>query len=136
MKETFDDFLLKIEVWKMEFRKKNKFTAWLCDTVKLIFIVAVIILAVAVLTIGIKSFFESSPNHTVVMKMDQDHIEGTDLYSIEDTNLYYDQNTRVVYYVIFTQDDVYSRSFGLMSEYYSENLKKCRYIDGQIVEAE
>lgn len=134
MKKGIDELTLRIEVWKMNFRRRLK--VHLQDAARFVLIVLVVLLCAAGLTFCIKSWFEQSPDHTLAMKMQQDHIEGTDLYRIEDSNLYYDQNTRVVYYVIFAQDSVYSKSFGLMSEYYSENLKKCKYIDGQIIEAE
>lgn len=136
MKNQITNLLIKIDIWRTNFRRKNRFTAWLCDSARFFLMVIVILAIIVLAAIGLKSYFEHSDNHTVVMEMQQDHIEGTDLYRIENSNLYYDQNTRVVYYVIFTQDSVYSRSFGLMSEYYSDNLKKCKYIDGQIQEAE
>ena len=49
------------------------------------------------------------------------------LYRIPDTELIYDNNTRVVYYCIYN---------GFMSPYYNAHGQLCRYIDGEIVPIE
>lgn len=52
------------------------------------------------------------------------------LKSIEEQDyLVYDYNTKIVYYYF---DKINGYSY--MNEYYSENGKICRYIDGKIVE--
>ena len=49
------------------------------------------------------------------------------LYRISDTELIYDNNTRVVYYCLYN---------GYMSPYYNAHGQLCRYIDGEIVPIE
>lgn len=49
------------------------------------------------------------------------------LYRISDTELIYDNNTRVVYYCLYN---------GYMSPYYNAHGQLCRYIDGEIIPIE
>lgn len=49
------------------------------------------------------------------------------LYRISDTELIYDDNTKVVYYCLYN---------GFMSPYYNEYGQLCRYVDGNIVPIE
>lgn len=46
--------------------------------------------------------------------------------------LYYDENTKIVYYV--NSDTIGYAGYGFMSPYISANGCFCRYIDGEIVE--
>ena len=52
---------------------------------------------------------------------------GSSLYSISNTKLIYDENTKVIYYWLYN---------GYMSPYYNEHGQLCRYIDGEIVPIE
>ena len=54
-------------------------------------------------------------------------VYNSSLYRISDTALIYDDNTRVVYYWIYS---------GYMAPYYNEHGQLCRYIDGEIVPIE
>lgn len=49
---------------------------------------------------------------------------GSSLYSISNTKLIYDENTKLIYYWLHN---------GYMAPYYNENGQLCRYIDGSIV---
>ena len=49
------------------------------------------------------------------------------LYRISDTELIYDNNTRVVYYYLYN---------GYMSPYYNAHGQLCRYVDGEITPIE
>ena len=49
------------------------------------------------------------------------------LYRISDTELIYDDNTKVVYYCLYN---------GFMSPYYNEHGQLCRYVDGKIIPIE
>lgn len=51
----------------------------------------------------------------------------TSLCSISNTKLVYDENTGVVYYLLYN---------GYMSPYYNERGQLCRYVDGNIVPIE
>lgn len=50
-----------------------------------------------------------------------------------DSTLYYDKDTRIVYYVMVSTSGGY-RGYGFMSPYISENGNYCRYVDKEIVE--
>ena len=52
---------------------------------------------------------------------------GSSLYSISNTKLIYDENTRVIYYWLHS---------GYMSPYYNAHGQLCRYIDGEIIPIE
>lgn len=52
---------------------------------------------------------------------------GSSLYSISNTKLIYDENTRVIYYGLYG---------GYMAPYYNENGQLCRYVDGVIIPIE
>lgn len=52
---------------------------------------------------------------------------GSSLYSISNTKLIYDENTKVIYYWLYN---------GYMAPYYNEHGQLCRYIDGEIVPIE
>lgn len=52
---------------------------------------------------------------------------GSSLYSIYNTKLIYDENTRIMYYWLHS---------GYMSPYYNEHGQLCRYIDGKITPIE
>lgn len=49
------------------------------------------------------------------------------LYRISDTELIYDDNTKVVYYCLYN---------GFMSPYYNARGQLCRYVDGKIIPIE
>ena len=49
---------------------------------------------------------------------------GSSLYSISNTKLIYDENTKVIYYWLHN---------GYMAPYYNENGQLCRYVDGKII---
>lgn len=55
---------------------------------------------------------------------DKSVYNGSSLYSISNTKLIYDENTKVIYYWLHN---------GYMAPYYNENGQLCRYIDGSIV---
>lgn len=55
---------------------------------------------------------------------DKNVYNGSSLYSISNTKLIYDENTKVIYYWLHN---------GYMAPYYNENGQLCRYIDGSIV---
>lgn len=55
---------------------------------------------------------------------DKSVYNGSSLYRISDTELIYDENTRVVYYWLYN---------GYMAPYYNKHGQLCRYIDGEIV---
>ena len=52
---------------------------------------------------------------------------GSSLYSIYNTKLIYDENTRIIYYWLHS---------GYMSPYYNEHGQLCRYVDGKIIPIE
>lgn len=58
---------------------------------------------------------------------DKSVYNGSSLYSISNTKLAYDENTRVVYYWLYS---------GYMAPYYNEHGQLCRYVDGSIVPIE
>ena len=58
---------------------------------------------------------------------DKSVYNGSSLYSISNTKLIYDENTRIVYYWLCG---------GYMSPYYNENGQLCRYVDGEITPIE
>ena len=49
------------------------------------------------------------------------------------SNLYYYNDTRIVYIIGYSSGSVY-KGYGFMSEYYSENGLICKYINNKIVE--
>lgn len=58
---------------------------------------------------------------------DKSVYNGSSLYSISNTKLIYDENTRIMYYWLYG---------GYMAPYYNEHGQLCRYIDGEIIPIE
>lgn len=58
---------------------------------------------------------------------DKSVYNGSSLYSISNTKLIYDENTRIVYYWLHC---------GYMSPYYNEHGQLCRHVDGEITPIE
>lgn len=58
---------------------------------------------------------------------DKSIYNGSSLYSIFNTKLIYDENTRVVYCWLHS---------GYMAPYYNEHGQLCRYVDGEITPIE
>lgn len=61
-----------------------------------------------------------------------DHTENGFTQCVGYTNLHYDNNTRIVYYIF--QDKTVYGGIGYMSPYISENGKFCKWVDNQIKE--
>ena len=85
-------------------------------------IVALIVVIYLCLGIGI---WASIPRKNNVG--DKAVYNGSSLYSISNTKLIYDENTRVIYYWLHS---------GYMSPYYNEHGQLCRYVDGKIIPIE
>ena len=90
-----------------------------CFKITIITLIAVICLC---LCIGI---WASIPRKNNVG--DKSVYNGSSLYSISNTKLIYDENTRIVYYWLHS---------GYMSPYYNAHGQLCRYIDGEIIPIE
>lgn len=82
-------------------------------------IVALIVVICLCLGIGI---WASIPRKNNVG--DKSVYNGSSLYSIPNTKLIYDENTRIMYYWLHS---------GYMSPYYNESGQLCRYVDGKII---
>lgn len=75
-------------------------------------------------------------SHNVARRaiIDTQTLSQYDLIQIDNSDLYYHEDTKIVYMVVLIRDGVFGEGYTLMNEYYSENGKLCRYIDGQITE--
>ena len=87
-------------------------------------IIIITLIAVICLCLGI-GIWASIPRKNNVG--DKAVYNGSSLYSISNTKLIYDENTRVIYYWLHS---------GYMSPYYNAHGQLCRYIDGEIVPIE
>ena len=82
-------------------------------------IVALIVVICLCLGIGIWASIRRNNNVG-----DKSVYNGSSLYSIPNTKLIYDENTRIMYYWLYS---------GYMSPYYNEHGQLCRYVDGKII---
>lgn len=82
-------------------------------------IVALIVVICLYLGIGIWASIPHKNNAG-----DKSVYNGSSLYSISNTKLIYDENTRIMYYWLYS---------GYMSPYYNEHGQLCRYVDGKII---
>ena len=85
-------------------------------------IVALIVVICLRLGIGIWAYIPHKNNTG-----DKSVCSTETLYRISDTELIYDDNTKVVYYCLYN---------GFMSPYYNARGQLCRYVDGKIIPIE
>ena len=98
--------------------------------ISLVMAMFIIILAVTLTACGDAPHELRSPESISSSISNLEVIDGEDI-------LFYDKNTKVVYYLFSTdlaRTSTNARGFGFMSPYISENGNYCRYIDGKIVE--
>lgn len=95
--------------------------------------ITIFLILVILLSAFVNFCLDRSSNTLKVMNIQTSSLEDLNLYQIPDTYLYYDGDTKIVYYIIFSQDSIWGRSFGLMSPYYSSNGRMCRYEDNKII---
>lgn len=121
----------KLYVCKMHIlRIYDRFETQIKSIALAIGIVAVIVIA----CIGLSDVFTASHNVARRATVDTQTLSQYDLIQIDNSDLYYHKDTKIVYMIVLIRDGVFGEGYTLMNEYYSENGKLCRYIDGQITE--
>lgn len=97
--------------------------------ISLVMAMFIIVLAVTLTACGSRNPESNTTEYTLSDISSFKNIEGKD-------TLFYDKDTRVVYY-LFSTHESYDRGgfgYGYMAPYISENGYFCKYIDGKIVE--
>lgn len=121
----------KLYVCKMHiFRIYDRFETKIKSIALAIMIVAVIVGA----CIGLSHIFTASHNVARRSTIDTGTLSQYDLIQIDNSDLYYHKDTKIVYMVVLIRDGVFGEGYTLMNEYYSENGKLCRYVDDQMIE--
>lgn len=121
----------KLYVCKMHiFRIYNRFETRIKSTALAIVIVA----AIVVSGICLSHILTASHNVARRATVDTETLSQYKLIQIDNSDLYYHEDTNIVYMIVLIRDGVFGEGYTLMNEYYSENGKLCRYIDGQMIE--
>lgn len=96
--------------------------------IKLLFAIVVISIAISIILFNLNLNVQASTADGTSARL------NSEIVRIDKSHLAYDTYTKVVYIFNRTYGHLYSNI--VYTEYLSENLNHCKYIDGQIVEVD
>lgn len=121
----------KLYVYKMHiFRIYDRFETQIKSIALAIMIVSVIVVA----CISLSHVLTASHNVARRATVDTKTLSQYKLIQIDNSDLYYHEDTKIVYMIVLIRDGVFGEGYTLMNEYYSKDGKLCRYADGQMIE--